>query len=100
MAVLCGPDIMNCRIISCESQDVMVQKVQARSASRAPVRKPGADFTCSRDRVVWRKKAGRNRIDRSRRRVKLTKGIPLQVYEIYWERMSVGQELPAISQPC
>ncbi len=52
MALLCDPEMMYPRILSWLSQAVIVQKVQLRSASSAPLWNPGAFRTCLSERVV------------------------------------------------
>src|SRR5271165_2588209 len=64
---------MYCRILSWSSHAVIVQKVQLRSGSSAPVRNPGARFTCFDERQVCNAKERRKRMERIRRRVKLMK---------------------------
>ena len=75
MAFLWAPVVMYWRMLSLESQAVMVQKVQRRSGRRAPWRKPGARLIWLLVRRVWRTKRGRKRIERILRRVRLMKGM-------------------------
>jgi len=64
------------RMASWLSHTVIVQKVRSRSGSNAPCRNPGARFTCAFDRNACHANSGRNRTDRTRNRVRLTKTIP------------------------
>ncbi len=66
---------MYCRMLSCDSHAVSVQNVHFLSGSSATFKQPGAFCTCICDRTAYNAKPGKNRIDRSRKRVKLTKTI-------------------------
>jgi hypothetical protein len=68
---------MKRRMLSSSVQAVMVQKVRLRSARNAPPRNPGDAFTWLCERSALNANEGKNRIDRTRKRVTLTNGIPL-----------------------
>jgi hypothetical protein len=91
MAALWAPESMNWRILASLSQAVMVQKVRCSSGRSAPARNPGARLTWFWERMAWRKKKGRKRMERMRRRVREMKGIQGQFTVVSFQLSGVGE---------